>query len=142
MEKIEVLFEFKEIRTIICCERVRIPEQVEQQISRIAGIESPKVFVLASRGRKSTTTQYYLLQRWVNKWKSYINVDSLEQLRNEDRLSVRATVLVNGPDKETDVSRNTYYIAIGYLFLRWQGAATMHGYMRYVAPSTCSDGRV
>ena len=105
MGKIEVFFEFNESRTIICCERSRISETVELQISHILGVDSPKVFFLTSNGRRSTTTPYYLLQRWVNKWKSFIKVDSLEQVKNEDRLSV---VLVN---KENEVRA---YIIIHY----------------------------
>lgn len=88
MGRIEVLLEFKGNRTIICCEHSRIPEKVEQQISQVLGEESPDVFVLGSSGRRSTTTPYYLLQRWVTKWKSYINVDSLEQIKSEDRITV------------------------------------------------------
>ena len=88
-QKLEILFEFKESRSIICCERPEISDEVELKMSRILGVDTrPRVFVLASRARRYTTAPYYLLQRWVEKWKCYINVDSLEQIKSEDRLSV------------------------------------------------------
>ena len=92
---IEVLFEYK---AIIQSKVTKICRQVERHLSDNIGLNDPRVFTLSSKGR-STITDYYLLQRWMSSWKTFVNVDSSEQLKNMDRITVYQVSAVSSSDK-------------------------------------------
>ena len=95
---IEVLFEYKEYKAIIQSKVTKICRQVERHLSDNIGLNDPRVFTLSSKGR-STITDYYLLQRWMSSWKTFVNVDSSEQLKNMDRITVCQVSAVSSSDK-------------------------------------------
>jgi len=121
-KEIEVLFEFKENRNIICCKPSRICEEAELQISIVSGVDcSPlKVFVLSSSRRRSVPGPYYLLQRWAPKWKCYINIDSVKQIKSDDRLSVVTAAWEKRPrywiHSIIAICRQRYVVLTSYLW--------------------------
>jgi len=45
------------------------------------------VFTLSCKMRPCT--EHYILQRWIKKWKIFVNVDSVDQIKHMDTLRVR-----------------------------------------------------
>lgn len=85
--KIEVLFEYSEYRSVICCERSNICEEVEHHLALAGQLNEARVIVL-SRNNANTHLNGYFLQKWSPKWGCFVNLDSLNEISGEDRLTV------------------------------------------------------
>ena len=107
-KEIEILFEYQGHRSILKCKRSKILENIEKSLVdlQLGGLlpqssASPeptaiKVHTLQSsrRVRGKPGKKYYLLQRYVKDWSAFINVDSIEQVRNRDTLTIAQTVVL------------------------------------------------
>ena len=108
-KEIEILFEYQGHRSILKCKRSKILESIEKSLVDLVGLPqssaSPvtavKVHTLQSsrRVRGKPGKKYYLLQRYVKDWSAFINVDSLEQVRNRDTLTIAQTVALNSTNE-------------------------------------------
>ena len=94
--KIEVLFEYFKHRSIICCKNDDICQQVERHLAIAGRLEEPRVVILSSNrihceSRSSTNEIHeFFLQKWVPKWGCFVNVESLNEISGDDRLTVVA----------------------------------------------------
>jgi len=92
-EEMEVLFEYHGIRTILNCKRSKIAENIENNLAELAALPQTsatesalEIHTLQSirtvRGKSKSGGTKYLLQRFVKEWNTFINVDSMEQIKN------------------------------------------------------------
>lgn len=94
--KVEVLFEYFNYRSIICCKSDDICQQVERHLAIAGRIEEPRVVVLSSNRvhcesrSSSNEIREFFLQKWVPKWGCFVNVDALSEISGDDRLTVVA----------------------------------------------------
>ena len=109
-KEIEILFQYQGHRSIVKCKRSKILENIEKSLVDLVGLPqssaSPetaiKVHTLQSSRRvrgKPAGKKYYLLQRYVKDWSAFINVDSIEQVRNRDTLTIARTVALNSTNE-------------------------------------------
>ena len=100
---LKVLFEYQGHRSILKCKRSKILEDIGKGLADLTHIgldpqtsasESViEVHTLQSRrrvlGKPKPGVKCYLLQRYVKDWKTFINIDSIEQIKNLDTLTVQ-----------------------------------------------------
>jgi len=90
--ELEVLFKWQEYKNISRSKQSQLLDKITENV---ISIFSPKSEVLqvhtlqssrqaASRGKQKK----YLLQCYINDWKTYVNVDSLDQAKNCDYLTI------------------------------------------------------
>ena len=108
MDALSLLFEYEGMRAILNCKRSKIAKNIESNLAELAALPQTsasesalEVHTLQSirtvRGKsKSSGIKYYLLQRYVKEWNTFINVDSMEQIKNRDILTVVQTVTSGG----------------------------------------------
>ena len=89
--EVEVLFEYStaDYRCIISTQQSKLCRNIEYHL-RQAGVSEPEVAVLsytARRERFEERTRFFL-QRWDSHWRCYVNIDSLEEVVDGDRLTV------------------------------------------------------
>ena len=92
--EIEVLFEWQEYRNIIKSKRSQLLDKITENLACVAGQSDVQVHTLQS-SRKGTPRgkqkkSQYLLQRYINDWKTHVNVDSIDQVKNRDCLTIMA----------------------------------------------------
>ena len=87
----ELLFEYSEYRCVLRTNKSRVCKDVEGLLKK-AGVTNLSVLAFITNmggikagGKKLTT---FFLQKWNSDWRCYINVDSLEDIDNGDRLTV------------------------------------------------------
>ena len=85
---IEVLFEYLEYRTIICCKRNDICEEVEHHLALAGQLNERRVIVLSRSKPKTQPNNGYILQKWVPRWGCFVNVESVNDINAEDRITV------------------------------------------------------
>ena len=98
----EVLLEYQGIRSILNCKRSKIVESIQNNLAELVVLRTSasnsalEVHTLQSRrkvrGKSKLGTKYCLLQRYVKEWNTFINVDSIEQVKNRDILTIAPTV--------------------------------------------------
>ena len=95
MAEIQVLFEFKEYRCILRTAKPRLSREVEHHLRRVFGFVQP--YVLSScpsaeltDGITSSTSRSspFYLQRYNAQFSTFINVDSVEEIMEGDRITV------------------------------------------------------
>ena len=89
---IEVLFEYKDenyddYRAVVRAKANEICHEIQQHMKTHLALKDPKVFCLCSKGR-CTGQDHFILQHWMRDWKTFVNVDSMEQIKNGDRIAV------------------------------------------------------
>ena len=106
--EIEVLFEYSaaDYRCIICTQQSKLCRDIEYHLRQV-GVAEPEVAVLsytANRERFEERTRFFL-QRWDIRWRCYVNIDSLEEVVDGDRLTVvRTSVWPEKAAADTEVS--------------------------------------
>lgn len=91
--EIEVLFELQESRNIIKSKRSKLLEKITENAISITGQSDVQVHTLQSSrkaGSRGKQKKPYLLQRYINEWKAYVNCDSIDQVKNRDWLTITA----------------------------------------------------
>jgi len=83
--------EYNKSFTTIRSRRSSILLKVAEELKMLSGADIV-VLTISSRNRLARSgtlgSQYYLLQRWMDTWDTYVNVDSIEQLQDRDKLTV------------------------------------------------------
>ena len=86
---VEVLFEFKESRKPLSIPRDALLQRVERELALCVGdacLLPPGMNLsdVASSSKKS----FFLLQRWSQKWNAFIDVASVEDVKDADKITV------------------------------------------------------
>ena len=92
-ELLEVLLELQEHKNIIKSKRSQLLDKITENVISITGQSDVQVHTLRSSRKASSSLRVkqkkrYLLQRYVNEWKAYVNCDSTDQVKNRDWLTV------------------------------------------------------
>ena len=120
-KEMQFLFQHQGHRGILKCERSKILENVRETLHDLGGLphssstsaSAIEVHTLQSNRKAAVLRKqaecgnksYYLLQRYVEEWKTFINVDSLEQLKNRDTLTVAETVVPSQKSAEPEKTK-------------------------------------
>lgn len=80
---VEVLFEYKGSRKVLYLRPSQACECVQEEL-RCMGLTNAVVTLSVL----PETTDCYFLQKWHSKWKTFVDVDSTDQVVESDRLSV------------------------------------------------------
>ena len=94
MPPTEVLFEYHGYRSVICTHRSKICQEVERHFETSGADHNPRVVTVSSplqpddSNHDTSSSKVYFLQRWNPKWGSFVNVESVDDIKSEDRLSV------------------------------------------------------
>jgi len=98
---VEVLFEYKDSRKVLYLHPSQACECVQEEL-RCMGLTNAVVTLSVL----PETTDCYFLQKWDSKWKTFVDVDSTDQVGESDRLSV-----VHNPALECNE------VTVSYLYL-------------------------
>ena len=85
MECFSVLFEFEESRKELTISTYSVLSCIEDELKN-RGFYEPKILLSARCDVEVKGT--FLLQKWCNKWGAYIDVESTDQLKEGDKISV------------------------------------------------------
>ena len=85
---VEVLFEYLGYRCIICTHKSKICEEVKRHLQTSGVDHNPRVVIASLSPQSASSDTVYFLQRWNPKWESFVNVESLNDIKKEDRLTV------------------------------------------------------
>jgi len=106
----EVLLELNESRKILTVDRDELVYTVKHEIE-LLGIRGVLAYFSCPRGQSSSSKKVFILQRWSEKWKSFVDVTDIEQVEEGDRLILQcdtnmvATEQNCGTSSSFDVSR-------------------------------------
>ena len=84
-DEIEVLLEIGESRKELAVERDHLVYAVEQELGRL-GKDGVLAYFSCDPGSRLSTKEVYILQRWDDKWGTYVDVSDTDQLKTGDRL--------------------------------------------------------
>ena len=91
-KEIEVLFEWQGNRSIINAKQSELLDRITEIFATFSGQNVQIDTLQSSRkvtgGKFAKQGKYLLLQRYVDNWKTYVNVDSIHQVKNRDTLTV------------------------------------------------------
>jgi len=80
--------EYNKSFTTIRSRKSNILLKVAEELKMLSGADIV-VLTISSRNRRARYgtlgSQYYVLQRWMDIWGTYVNVDSIEQLQDRDK---------------------------------------------------------
>jgi len=85
MESFDILFEFEGSRKQLTISASTVLSCIEDQLKN-RGISEPKILLSARCDVEGEGI--YLLQKWCNKWGTYIDVESIDQLKGGDKVCV------------------------------------------------------
>lgn len=89
-EEIEILFEFKGYRKACKVKHSALCLSIQQQLHFVGEPEATVLVaeseLVDSEGSDQSST--FLLQKWSNKWKAFVNVGSVFEILNEDKVTV------------------------------------------------------
>ena len=85
---VEVLFEYKGSRKVLCFQVSSVCDRVEQEL-RDLGVTEPNVNLSAGLAKPdSENPNCFFLQKWCRKWGAFINVENIDEIHGDDRLTV------------------------------------------------------
>ena len=82
---LEVLFEYKGSRKELLLPVSTVCDRIEQELQ---GLGVSGATVTLSPGLAKAQDNSFFLQRWCSKWGAFVNIDSVYELRGDDRLTV------------------------------------------------------
>ena len=82
----EVLFEWQEYQSIIKSKQSKMLDRITETFVSFSRKQDVQIHTLQSSRKAKGKQGKCLLRRYVNNWKAYINVDSIDQVKNCDRL--------------------------------------------------------
>lgn len=100
-DEIEVLFEWREHRSIIKSKRSQLLDKVTDNFICLAGQSDVQVHTLKSSRQARGKEKKYLLQRYVQEWKAYINLDTIEQVKNRDCVTIVQQSFLSAPSSKS-----------------------------------------
>ena len=83
----EVLLEINGSRKVLCVSRNEIVYTLENEIG-LLGIDGVLAYFSCIRGQSAGAKKVYILQKWSDKWNSFIDVTDTDQIVDGDRLTV------------------------------------------------------
>ena len=84
-DEIEVLLEIGESRKELIVGRDRLVYTIEQELGRL-GKDGVLAYFSCDPGNRLSAKEVYILQRWDEKWGTYVDVSDTDQLETGDRL--------------------------------------------------------
>lgn len=84
-DEIEVLLEVGESRRKLTVERDHLVYAIEEELGKL-GIDGVLAYFSCEPGSRLSTKQVYILQRWDEKWSTYVDVSDTDQVKSGDRL--------------------------------------------------------
>ena len=107
-------FEYKKSCTMITSTRPTILPKIREELRILTGADN-EVLTIASRNRRAKCgtlgNKYCLLQRWMESWNMYVNIDSLDQVKSRDKLTVCEVVKHNDDCDRAATPNKVQYIA-------------------------------
>lgn len=103
--ELEILFEWQAYRSIIISKRSQLLERLTEVLASFSGKREIQIHTLQTSRKPSKGKQgIFLLQRYVSNWKTYVNVDSIDQVKNRDSLTIitQPSVLSTLSDSSTE----------------------------------------
>ena len=85
---IEVLFHWQDHRSVIKSKRSELLDRITEIFVSFSGKEDVQIHTLQSSRTAKGKQRKYLLQHYVTSWKAYINVDSIDQVKDRDNLTI------------------------------------------------------
>ena len=79
----EVLFEFRGSRRPVCVSS-SITKEILDELTKF---DSKAALRVTSSSPEDDEKNYYLLQKWSNKWEEYVNVEEPGEIQDGDRLT-------------------------------------------------------
>ena len=112
-EYVEVLFEYKRLRKILFLRLSKACECVQEELWYISLTNAVMILSVLPK-----STDCYFLQRWFEEWRAYVDVESMDQVIQRDKLPV-----VHNPAFESNetlrlVTYTSQCIVYYYLFRR------------------------
>ena len=103
----EILLEVEGSRKVLTATRDELVYVLENELG-ILGIDGVLAYFSCPRGQTAGSKQVFILQRWSDKWKSFVDVTDVDQVFDGDRL----TIVMQHPSDEqtgtcTEVSGST-----------------------------------
>ena len=84
----EVLFELHESRKTLTITKDNVIFTVEEELGKL-GVDRVLAYFSCPRGeRRHGGKDVYILQRWTEKWKTFVDVPDVDQIQDGDRLTV------------------------------------------------------
>ena len=84
----EVLFELHESRKILTITKDNVIFTVEEELGKL-GVDGVLAYFFCPQGeRRHGGKDVYILQRWTEKWKTFVDVPDVDQIQDGDRLTV------------------------------------------------------
>ena len=80
---IKLLFEYRESKRCLCVNRSNVCETIEKELSRFGQTVS-KVSLSGDCGSSNSL----LLQKWSTAWDTYVDVETVDDLDDKDRVTV------------------------------------------------------
>ena len=108
----EVLFdhEWQEYRSIIKSKRSEMLDRITETFVSFSGKRDIQIHTLQSNRKAKGKQGKCLLQRYVNNWKAYINVDNIDlsQVKNRDSLTItQPSAPLSNSSTDPSPSQNT-----------------------------------
>ena len=86
--RMEVLFELRESRKTLITTKDNIVFVIEEELGKV-GVDGVLAYFSCPQGeRRHGSKDVYILQRWTDKWKSFVDVTDIDQIQDGDRLTV------------------------------------------------------
>ena len=111
-KEIEVLLELDDHRIIIKSKRSQLLDKITQKATEITG-QVVQVHTLcsgrkaSSRGKLKRQPQFYFLQRYISEWRTYVNCDTTDQIKNRDWLRITAQSADSSLNSRSQLARST-----------------------------------
>ena len=85
---VEVLFVYKGSRRALFFQVSAVCDRVEQELQDL-GVNEPTVNLSAGLAKpENKNLNCFFLQRWCHKWETFINVENVQEIYSNDRLTV------------------------------------------------------
>lgn len=108
-KEIEVLFEWRDNRSIIKAKQSELLDRITEIFATFSG-QDAQIHTLQSNRQvtgKVTKQGKYLLQRFVHNWSTYVNVDSINQVKNRDILTITQPSALSSTSTATESRSQT-----------------------------------
>ena len=83
----EILLEVEDSRKVLSATRDELVYVLENELG-ILGIDGVLAYFSCPRGQTAGSKKVFILQRWSEKWKSFVDVTDVDQVFDGDRLTI------------------------------------------------------
>ena len=85
--ELEILLEVGDSRKVLSATRGELVYVLESELG-ILGIDGVLAYFSCARGQTAGSKKVFILQRWSEKWKSFVDVTDIDQVFDGDRLTI------------------------------------------------------